>query len=162
MVFAFGEPKQKQCDRRDQPGGGGNRETGEIFPAVSNGFSFVIGRCRVETGQTQRATRQVNESNDPTRIRKFVEDDPINHQRRCEPEGNNVGERIEFATERAFVSAQTCQSSIQKIENESAEDEPDGGVKKIGGSIRVCTLQKRALLNLERGRETAEQVPRGH
>src|SRR5205823_3636853 len=40
MVFAFGEPKQKQCDRCDQPGSGGNRKTGEVFPAVSHGFSF--------------------------------------------------------------------------------------------------------------------------
>src|ERR1700719_2134975 len=157
MVFAFGEPKQKQCDRCDQPGGGGNRKTSEVFPAVSDGFPFVIGRRGVETGQPQRATRQVNESNDPTRIRKFVEDDPINHQRRCEPEGNNVGERIEFATERTFVSAQTGQSSIQEIEDESAENEPDGGMKKIGGGIRVCALQKRALQNLECRRETAEQ-----
>src|SRR5207248_6019088 len=60
------------------------------------------------------------------------------------------------------MSAQTRQSSIQKIENESAENEPDRGVKKIRRGIGVCALQKSAFQNLERGSEPAKKISRRH
>src|SRR5205807_3327387 len=92
MMFALCEPEQKQCDRRDESGRGGNRKTGEVLRTVGAGFSFVVRRCGIETRQTQRTTREVNEGDDPTGVRKFVENNAINHQSGREPEGNDVGE----------------------------------------------------------------------
>src|SRR2546421_7935996 len=66
MMFAFGQPEQKQGDRRDQAGGGGNRETGEVFSAIGASFSFMICRYGIEARETERAARQVNESDNPT------------------------------------------------------------------------------------------------
>src|SRR2546423_3357368 len=117
MMLAFRKPEQKQCDRRDQSSGRWNRKTAEILRPVGAGFSFVIRRRGIETGQAQRAASEINESNDPTRIREFIKNDAINHQRRCESKGNDVGERIELASKRAFMSSETGQSPIQKIEN---------------------------------------------
>ena len=51
--------------------------------------------------------------------------DPVNHQRRREPERNNIGERVELAPKRTVVAAQARKASIQKIKNERAENEPD-------------------------------------
>src|SRR5947208_15949343 len=93
---------------------------------------FLVG---IETGQAQRAASQVNECDNPAGARKLLQHHAVNHQRRGEPERNNVRERIELATERALVSAQPCKASIQKIKHECAENKPDRLVEAIGREI---------------------------
>ena len=161
-MFAFREPEQKQRDRRDQAGSGGNRKAGKVLSAIGAGFSFMIRGGGIESGQTQRTAGQINEGNDPTCVRKFVENDAINHQRWRESERNNVGERIKFASEWTFMPAQARESAIQKIENERAENKPNGRVEKIRRRICVRALQKRAFQNLERSSEAAKQISRRH
>ena len=104
-MLAFSEPEQKQSDRCDQPSGGRNRKAREVFSAIGAGFSFMIRRCGIEARETERAARQVNESDNPTSVRKFVENDAVNHQCRRKTKRDDVGERIKFTSERAFVAA---------------------------------------------------------
>ena len=84
-MFALGQPEQKKSDGCDQPGSSGNREAGEVFFVVSIG-RFVIGGRGVEACQPQRTARQINERDDPTGARKFLQNDPINHQGRRDAE----------------------------------------------------------------------------
>src|SRR2546426_5197809 len=162
MVLAFSNPQKKYRDRRNQAGGRGNGEAREVLPAVGGGFSFVIRRRGVEAGETQRTAREINQRHDPAGGSKFLKHNPVNQKRGCDAERNDVGQRIKFATERAFVPSQTRQPPVQKIENESAENEPDRFMKAIGRGISVRALQKRAFQNLERGGEATKQVSGRH
>src|SRR5206468_5728171 len=88
VMFAFGEPEQKKCDRRDKTGRGGNRKTGERILVI--GSVMPSGR-RIETSQTQCTTRDINKSDNPAGPRELLKDDAVDHQRRCETKRNNVG-----------------------------------------------------------------------
>src|ERR1043166_2953293 len=81
-MFAFGQPEQEKCDRRDETGRGGNRKPGEIFRSVAAPFALVIRGGGIETGHAQCAARQVNEREQPAGARELLEHDAINHQRR--------------------------------------------------------------------------------
>ena len=160
-MFAFGEPKQKQRNRRNQTGRGGNGKASEILFAIAIDC-LVIGRRGVEARQTQRAAREVDKRDNPTRARELLQHDAVNHQRGSKPERDNISERIELATKRTLMPAQACKASIQKIKDERAENKPDGGVKKITSRIWIGRLEQCPLKNFERGREPAKQIPRRH
>src|SRR5207244_5164534 len=78
MMFAFREPEQKQRDRRDQAGSGGNRKAGKVLSAIGAGFSFMIRGGGIESGQTQRTAGQITEDNDLTCDLKYVEKEAKN------------------------------------------------------------------------------------
>src|SRR2546423_7697787 len=158
-MFAFGPPKQEQRDRSDKARGSWNWKAGEIFCRIC---AVLSCRGRIESRKTQRAAGEINEGEDPAGARKILEHDPINHQRRRQAKGNNVGERIEFAPESGFVSAKARKPAIEKIENESAEHVPNCFVKKIRSGNCIRALQKRALENFERGGKATEQISRCH
>src|SRR5437588_7576386 len=162
MMFAVGEPEQKERDGCDQSRGRGNREPGEVLAAVRASRSFVIRRRGVKTRETQRAAREINERDYPTCVWKFVEHDAINHQRRRETKGNDIGQRIELAPERALMAAEARESPIQEIENERAENEPNGGMKKVVCRIDIRALQQRAFQNFKRGSKSTKQISRRH
>ena len=124
-------------------------------------WSAACGR-RIKTGQPQGATQQVNESNDPADPRKSQQHDPIDHQGRRQSEGNNIGERIEFSPERTVVAPKPGQPSVQNVEDTGTQNEPDREMEKLGGGVRIGGLEQRALHNLERRGESAEQIPRRH
>ena len=103
-----------------------------------------------------------------------MQDDAIDHQRRGDAEGHDVGEGIELAAEGAFIAAEPGEPAVERIEEARSEDEPDGAVKfvvsQIGGpgdDLGIRGDRRRveddgALDDLERRREPAEEVPRGH
>src|SRR5438477_8457856 len=122
----------------------------------------VVSGGGVESRQAKCAAGEINESDDPAGAGKFLQHDAVNHQRRSETKRNDVGEGIELAAKRAFIPAQPRETTIQEIENESTEHEPDGGMKKIAGCVRIRRLQERAFENLESGSETAKQIARRH
>ena len=103
--------------------------------------SVTLGRRGIETSQAQRATGEINERDNPARARKFLQHDAVNHQRRGEPERNNIRQRIEFAAEWTLVPAEPRKASVEKIKNKCAKNEPDGGVKKIRCRVWVGSLE---------------------
>src|SRR4030095_7989313 len=112
----------------------------EVFVLLSIG-RFVIGRRGIEARQTQRAAREIDKRNTPAGDRKFLQNDPINHQSWRNAERNNIGQRIEFATKHAFMSTEACEPTIEEIKKTSSENEPDGGVKEIARGVRIGTLK---------------------
>ena len=135
--LAFSQPEHEKRDRRNHAGRRGNGKAGKVLapaPAAS-----ALGRDAVEPGQAQRAASQINKRDHPAEVAEFPQDDPINHQGRRKAEGNNVGERIELAAKRTFMTAEPRQSPIEQIENAGAENEPDGGVKKIAAAASGWT-----------------------
>src|SRR5439155_1510768 len=102
-------------------GRSGNREAREILPAVDGGFSFVIRRRGVEAGETQRTAREINQRDDPAGGSKFLKHNPVNQKRGCDAERNDVGQRIKFATEGAFVPSQTRQPPFLSSSPASAQ-----------------------------------------
>ena len=99
------------------------------FLLLADPLAFRIGCSGVKTRQTHGPAGQVDKGDDPAGARKFLEHDPVNHQRRRDSERHNIGQRIEFATECAFVAAETGQPAVQEIKEAGAQNEPDGGVK---------------------------------
>ena len=62
-------------------------------------------------------------------IRKLVQHDAIDHERRRDAKGDDVRQRIELAPEGALVAAEPREPAIERIENAGSEDAPDGDVK---------------------------------
>src|SRR5207302_989294 len=108
------------------------------------------------------AAGQINERDNPARARELLQHDAVNHQRRGQPERNNVCQRIELAPERTLMPTQPRQASIEKIKNESAKYKPDCSMKKIRCRIWIGSLEQSALQNFERRREPAKQISRRH
>ena len=88
-MFTFGEPKEKQCDRRNQTRRGGNGKTRESVLMIG---SVMPGSRGIKTSQAQRAASEINECDNPARAREFLQHDAVNHQRGSEPERNNIRE----------------------------------------------------------------------
>src|SRR6202030_1912263 len=161
LMFALSQPEQEQRDRCNQTRGGRNRKPGKIFVGVIS--RMFLGACGgVEARQPKRTAEKIDKGNDPAGSTKFLEHTAVDQQRWRDAERNDVGQRIELATECAFVPAKARQTPIQKIENERAQNKPDRLVKKIGRRVGVAALQERALQNFERCSEPTEQIPRRH
>src|SRR5438093_1380096 len=56
-MFALGEPKKEQRDRRDQTGRGRNGKTRESVLVIG---SVRLRRCRIETGQSECSAHQIS------------------------------------------------------------------------------------------------------
>src|SRR6266513_2433129 len=97
-MFALGQPEQEESDGRNETSSCGNRKASEIFPAITIDRLMIGGRG-VEARETQRTAREIDKRDNPAGARKLLQDDAINHQRGGKPEGNDVCERIELATE---------------------------------------------------------------
>src|SRR5437879_6684758 len=69
---------------------------------------------------------------------------------------------MELAATGTVVSTEPGQPTVEEIEDESSENEPDCLMKKIRGGIGVGALQKSAFQNLERGSEPAKKISRRH
>ena len=138
--LAFIEPEHEKRERSNHARGRGNGKAGKIF---------VRTRCRtgcgdaVEPRQPQCAAGQINEGDHPSEIPEFAEHDLVNEQRRRDPEGNDIGERIELAAKRALMPAEPRQPSIEQIENAGREDEPDRVVKIRGRREEIDLAARR-------------------
>ena len=60
------------------------------------------------------------------------------------------------------MAAEARESPIQKIENERAENVPNGGMKKIVRRIDIRALQQRAFQNFKRGSKSAKKISSRH
>src|SRR6266850_1599707 len=103
-----------------------------------------------------------NRGSERVEARKINQHDSVNHQRGGDTKRDNIREGIEFAAKGTVLSSQTREAAVEHIENASTENEPDGGVKKRRCFIRTGPLNERALYDLKRGRESAEQIACRH
>src|SRR5204862_4087481 len=99
----------------------------------------------------QKTAYEINERNNPADPRKVDQDNPINQQRRRHSKRNDIGERIELATEGAVLSPQASEPAVEYIKNTGAENEPDGRMKKRRRFVGTGPLNQCALDDLERG-----------
>src|SRR4029453_4045159 len=108
----------------------------------------------------QRTAGQVNESDHPAEVLEFAQHDLVDKQRRRYPEGNDIGQRIEFSSEWTLVTTEPGQPAIEQVENAGRENEPDG-VVKIGGRLEKIGLL-RAIIDSQHRGKSAEEVARRH
>src|SRR5439155_2192983 len=122
---AVNQPEQEQGDGGHRAGGGGNRETKKIPASTA-----ARGRQTVEARQSKRAANQINRRNEPADFRVFFKDivqhDAVHQKRRRGAKGNNVGQRVEFASERAVLSPEARHPPVQQVKNAGEDDKEDG------------------------------------
>src|SRR5581483_45981 len=107
---------QQVGERPDQAGGGRNGET-DKFPATATGTRQRSQA--VEPRQAKGAADDIDRSNEPPELRIFYEyvpqHDSMNQEGRRHAKGNQVGQGIEFPSERALPSAHSRDPSVKKV-----------------------------------------------
>src|SRR5205807_8098498 len=59
-------------------------------------------------------------------FKDIVQHDAMHQKRRRGAKGNNVGQRVEFASERAVLSAEARHPPVQQVKNAGEDDKEDG------------------------------------
>src|SRR6266480_1528268 len=158
------QPEQEQGDGGYRAGGGGNRETKKIPASTA-----ACGCQTVETRQSKRAANQINRRDEPADFRVFFKDivqhDAVHQKRRRGAKGNNVGQRVEFASERAVLSSEARHPPVQEVKNTGEDDKKngvaDGGTEGAGiGDVRSDDERQRqkAAKKISRRQQIREQI----
>ncbi len=117
----------------------------------------------VEASEAHGTTNEIDEADHPSEAGgEFRKNDFKNEEGGGDAEGDNVGERIEFATEGALVSSEASEATIENIEDEGSENPEEAGFVGLGPSDIIFGLKKAALNNLEYGHKAAEEISCGH
>ena len=59
-------------------------------------------------------------------FKDIVQHDAMHQKRRRGAKGNNVGQRVEFASERAVLSSEARHPPVQQVKNAGEDDKEDG------------------------------------
>jgi len=117
----------------------------------------------VEASEAHGTTNEIDKADHPSEASgEFRKNDFKNEEGGGDAEGDNVGERIEFATEGALVSSEASEATVENIEDEGSENPEEAGFVGLGPSDIIFGLKKAALNNLEYGHKAAEEISSGH
>jgi hypothetical protein len=159
-AFGFVVFQKKKGDRGHQTGGCRDGESAKIFRSVGR---FGMKGQGVKAGETHRTADEIDKGDHPTQPGgKLCEDDLEHEECGGDSEGDHIGERIEFPSECAFVSAQAGNPAVQHVENECAENPKEACLVMLDPSTVIRGLKKAPLNDLENGHKTAEEVSRRH
>ena len=152
--------EQQESDGSNESGGGGDGETAEVFGA---GWTFWLGRECVETGQAHSPTNEVDKGDHPSDTSgELGQHDFKNKEGRCDSEGDDVREGIEFTAEGAFMAAEAGNATIEHIEDKGAQNPKQAGFVGLGPSDVILRLKQTALDDLQNSHKAAEEIARGH
>src|SRR5271165_5490081 len=136
--------------RSNHTGASRNRHTHEILPAGTSGVGRLRVDLDVEARQTSGSRHQENERGDRAKLHYLVAQLEVIHggksakppepgeDRRGNPEGDDVGQGIEFASKRAGGVGEPRDSSVEPIEQ-------DGEADRLGGLVKMPRIACRAL-----------------
>ena len=117
----------------------------------------------VEASEPHGTTNEIDEADHPSEASgEFRKNDFKNEEGGGDAEGDNVGERIEFATEGALVSSEASEATVENIEDKGSENPEETGFVGLDPVVFGRGLEKAALNNLKDGHETAEEISSGH
>ncbi len=157
ILFPFDPQHDEQRQRRDQSGGGGNREAEKFLAARA----AVHRREAIESRQPERAANQINRGDEPADLRMRHKNS--RSTMRCTrnagaaPKEIEVGERIEFAPERTFISAHARDAAIEQIKNAREQNQEQARV--LMAWMKLSDVRVGLDDFCERD-ETAEQISR--
>ena len=162
VLFLLVQLDDEQGQRGHQARGRGDGEAQEILA----GARQVHGGKAVEPRQPERAAQQVNRGDKPAELGVFIrqrmaQHHPMHQKGRRNAKGNQVGQRIKLAAERAFMPAHARHAAIEQIKNARQQNAREGKfdgppIDQTGHRVR----REVGLHDLGQRHEAAEQIPR--
>ena len=167
----LGEVEQEKHERGHGAGGGGHGQTDEVLVCFLPRLLEQRVGDDVEAREANGGGEQINEAEQTAETEQLGralggrEDEEVNHQRRREAEGDDVGEGVEFGAEERFATAHARQAAVESVETHREKDVGDGPLEVAdggGGQTLGAAHGEIGLDAAQAGGETAEEISRRH